>query len=320
LEKQFEDNFMTEKTCDCGPGDVPVDQVSRTVDQQLADLDPQRADAFDGLQAARAARGAGYAREQRRLALKYGADDPRVTALEDKIRFNDGLRRDVGFEAARARTESPVVDETGYVFHGFVRDLAGRGVPRLTIALYDERGNWIRELGHGCTDERGYFRMDYQRERTGSVPDNKATFAASAKGSAERAAANDSKLAVRIYVLDARQATLQIEREPLHPKLGEVDFRIIILGGEPSPCSPPPPKPEEPAPNPTAPPRSTTSTPLENIRGIGPARARKLRAAGIKDIETFLQTDTAKLVEIAGLDAHVVKREAAAALKKNKEK
>jgi predicted flap endonuclease-1-like 5' DNA nuclease len=93
-----------------------------------------------------------------------------------------------------------------------------------------------------------------------------------------------------------------------------VDFRIIILGGETVCCTPPPPKAGEP-PEPPAP----TSTPLENIRGIGPSKARKLRAAGIKDIETLLKTDTAKLVEIAGFDANI-KRDATAALKKAKEK
>jgi len=57
-------------------------------------------------------------------------------------------------------------------------------------------------------------------------------------------------------------------------------------------------------------PRPTTSTPLENIRGIGPVRADRLRAAGIPDLEAFLRTDTAKLVELAGFDADVAKEEA----------
>jgi hypothetical protein len=307
---------MAEKTtCGCGPVDVPADQVSKTVDQQLASLDPQRADAFEGLRSTRAARGAGYAREQKRLARKYGADHPRVAALADKIRFNDGLRRDVGFEAARARIESPAVDKTGYVFHGFVRDRAGQGVPRLTIALYDENGNWIRELDYGCTDEHGYFRMQYQRGHTDPAADPKSAFVPATAGSVKRAAANDSRPAARIYVLDSKKATLQIEKQPLYPQLGEVDFRIIILGAETSPCTPPPPKAGEPAPPP-----ARTSTLLEAIKGIGPARARKLRAAGIKDAETLMKTDTAKLIEIAGGDAHVLKREAAAALKKAKRK
>ena len=45
-----------------------------------------------------------------------------------------------------------------------------------------------------------------------------------------------------------------------------------------------------------------------------------IRAAGVKDVETLLKTDPAKLVEIAGVDADMVKREAVKALKKSKEK
>jgi Helix-hairpin-helix domain len=295
---------MIEPTCGCEPDDVSTETVAKTVETHIDNLDPQRADAFERLLRVRAARGAGYAREQERLARKYGADHPRVAALATKIRFNDGLRRDLGFEVTRAKTETPTVDKTGYVFHGFVRDRAGDGVSRLTIALYDENRNLIRELGYGCTDERGYFLMRYERART--EPVEAPVF--------ERRAAGEAKLVARIYVLDSKKATLQIDKQPLYPKLGEVDFRIIILGAEAAPCTPPPPEAGEPAPPP-----APTSTPLENIRGIGPAKARKLRAAGIKDVETLLKTDTAKLVEIAGFDAKV-KREAAAALKRAKKK
>jgi hypothetical protein len=56
--------------------------------------------------------------------------------------------------------------------------------------------------------------------------------------------------------------------------------------------------------------------PLVRPQWRSPAKAGKLRAAGIKDVETLLATDTAKLVEVAGFDA---KREAAAVKKSEKE-
>src|SRR5262249_14253917 len=54
----------------------------------------------------------------------------------------------------------------------------------------------------------------------------------------------------------------------------------------------------------------TTSTPLENIKGIGPKTADRLRAAGIADVEAYVRTPAQKLVDIAGFDAHVLHREA----------
>jgi hypothetical protein len=298
---------MTDQTCGCGSGNFSADQVSQAIDQRLASLDTQRASKLAGLQTIRTAKVTGYNREQRRLTLKYGADSPRVAALTDKIQINNGLRRDVAFETDRAQTPAPTTDPASYVFHGFVRDMKGQAVPQLTIGLYDESNNWIQAIGYGCTDERGYFLMRSQSVGTGASP----------AGAGERAAAADTKFAARIYVLDSKKNTLQIEKQPLYPQLGSIDFRIIILGGQSAPCTPPPQTGGEPAPPPTT---TTTSTPLEEIRGIGPVRARQLRTAGIKDIETLLKTDMAKLVDILGTDANAVKRQAAAKLKKKKGK
>ena len=306
---------MPKQTSSCRVGEIPLAEASKTVDRQLESLDPLRVEAFAGLQTARTARAAGYAREQKRLTLKYGADSQRVSALTHKIRFNDGLLRDLEFEKKRAKTEPPVADDTSYVFHGFVCDLKGHGIPRLTIALYDENKNWIHEMGYGCTDEAGYFVMRYQRGGRNPATDPKTSPGLFAADSVKRGAPSISEPSVRIYVLDSARITLQIEKEPLQPQLGEVDFRIIILGAEPAACTPPPSKPIDPPPTPPK-----KSTPLEDISGIGPARARKLRAAGIKDVETLLKTDPARLVTIAGFDARAVKREATAALKKNKRK
>ncbi|SRR6266540_142835 len=332
---------MAESTCGCQPGDVSTESVSKTVENQIASLDPQRAEALSGLQTVRAARATGYAREQKRLARKYGADSPRVSALADKVRFNNGLRRDLDFEVARAKTETPVADNNGYVFHGFVRDRQGKGLPRLTVALYDANGNWIRALGQGCSDERGYFilRFDGAEARTPTDSTERApTFNLAA---ADTAAATQNRISARIYVLDAKGTALHIEKEPLQPQLGNVDFRIIILGNEDAPCpTPPETQPSGQPPTTSTPPAThpggspptvstppfthlagsppATSTPLEKIRGIGPVHARQLRAAGIADVESLLRTDTAKLVEIAGFDGDAVKREAAQTLRKKR--
>jgi hypothetical protein len=63
-------------------------------------------------------------------------------------------------------------------------------VPRLTIALYDENGSWIHELGYGYSDERRYFLMRYQR------PDDPAADFVT----------NDSELAAYVCLFDSTQA------------------------------------------------------------------------------------------------------------------
>jgi hypothetical protein len=105
---------------------------------------------------------------------------------------------------------------TGYALHGFVRRPDLTGVPQLTVALYDENGHWIHELGYGCTEEDGYFHMRYQGDPI-------------APGAAH------------ICVLDRKQTTLYTDKVPLYPQLGQVDYREIVLSVETSLCAPPPP-------------------------------------------------------------------------------
>ena len=245
--------------------DVSPEEAARTLENQISGLDPLRAQALDGLKQLRAVRGAGYLRERERLALKYGADDPRVAALGDKARFNAGLSRDLDFEIDRAKTEAPVADEKSYVLHGFVRDRKGAGVPRLTVALYDDKGNLLRVFGQACTDERGYFIL--RSVGTGAEP--KGRDAVIIPTGAE-AAASQPRLSARLYVLDANGATVHVEKEPVQPQLGEVDFRIIILGEQAAPCGP------APETRPTEPPRKP-ERPKERppVKRGAPARRRK---------------------------------------------
>jgi predicted flap endonuclease-1-like 5' DNA nuclease len=57
---------------------------------------------------------------------------------------------------------------------------------------------------------------------------------------------------------------------------------------------------------------------LEDIKGIGPAAAKKLRDAGIKDVKAFSETDEAKLKEILGrVDIAKLKKESLSLLKKH---
>lgn len=303
---------MADKTHTCRPDDIPADTVARTVEGQISSLDPQRAEAYVGLEKLRMARATGYMREQKRLALKYGGDSLRVTALTEKARFNRGLQRDLNFERARAQSASPRVDANGYAFHGFVRDMKGQAQPKLTVALYDEKGNWIHELGHGCTDERGYFLLRHQRPEKDPAGGAKPVATIFNLSAAVRDTAAQARIGVKIYVLDGEQKTLHIESEPLYPALGNVDFRIIILGAQVKPCPPPPPSPApppEPTPTPTPGPTPTPTpgpTPTPNPRtsldklDIDEATRKRLIKGGIIDVEGIVETDPTKLADIVG--------------------
>jgi hypothetical protein len=62
---------------------------------------------------------------------------------------------------ANARVVAPA--EQGHlVLHGFIRDQQLHGVAKVTVALYDSGGNWIKQLGFAGTSANGYFRLDAQ--------------------------------------------------------------------------------------------------------------------------------------------------------------
>jgi hypothetical protein len=307
---------MADNTRICQAGDIPVETVAKTVATQVDSLDPQRAAAFDRLQALRVVRARGDEREQKRLARKFGEDHPRVMVVAERARMNAGLRRDLALEQARAAVEAPAVDKDGYVFHGFVRNTAAQGVPEFTVALYDEKGEWVREMGFGCTDARGYFILRYRgagKDAAGNAAVSSAAFVATAAAVGTGAAA---RTRVLVHVLDSAQKTLHVEREPLQPQLGEIDFRIIVLGAETRPCVPPPsstppatqppptqPPPTQPPPTQppaTEPPKTTpVRTPLDRL-GIDDAMRKRLEEGGLPDVEAVASVDRTLLEKVVG--------------------
>lgn len=76
-----------------------------------------------------------------------------------------------------------------------------------------------------------------------------------------------------------------------------IESSVPIPGIDPvaPPDRPTPPDPDEPQPDPPV-----TSTSLEEIPGIGPRIAKKLRDAGIPDVETLVRFPPEKLAEILG--------------------
>jgi beta-lactam-binding protein with PASTA domain len=251
------------------PRDVSVEEVDKAVTQQLASLDPQRAQAVAELHKVRIARAESFVREKQRLTLKYGPEDPRLAILDAKIRFNDGLTRDLGFEAVRAGTEVPVVDKNSFVFHGFVRNCAGDPKPGLTVALYDGQGAWIRGMGYGCTDEHGYFKM---------------------QGAGLSDAAGAAPVVAKIRVYD-KQTLLVTDAKPLPITPGKSEYRLIIVCDDGT-CPPPPGDTDEPPPQPVTVPDvvgKTADAAKAELKKAGFTAKSSTRPTGSKQVGYILE-------------------------------
>lgn len=195
--------------------------VASGMERGIETADAERAKSLEHFQRVRNVKTKSLNREHDRLAAKYGAKHPRVVALAARIQLNNGLLGNLSAEIVRAKTEIPTVDETTWVVHGFVRDLNGKGLPLLTVAPYDKAdrtGNWVRELGFDCTNDRGYFKI----------------------------VAKDLKEAhakVFLRVLNKQGATLFCDTQENIPRPGGLDYREIRISGDVVECAAPPPPP-----------------------------------------------------------------------------
>lgn len=273
-------------------------QVSlKGLDAAFATLDPNRASGYAQLGRARSAKSASLVREQKLLALKHGtAGSPRAHYAAQALTRNEQLRGELAASREVLETPPPSVDENSFVLHGFVRRRNQSGIPGLTLALTDAQGNWLKDGGYACTDQRGYFELRIERP---AKTDEELKKEAAAKAEAERKAAAEAAATVtdavksadtqstggatrinsnqtaatrtgyqlRVFNRDGR--VLHIEERLVTPQVNTVDYRLIILGDEDCGCTPPPEKSDgEPGPksprSPVAPPAapvqpSTTS-------------------------------------------------------------
>src|SRR5689334_2422090 len=198
-----------------------LNTVSANIERGIETADAERAKSLEHLQTVRQAKTKSLNREHDRLALKYGAQHPRVQAIAARVKQNDGLVSNLNGEIVRAKTEIPQVDETTWVVHGFVRDLNGKGLRQLTVAPYDKpdrSGNWSRDLGFDCTNELGYFKIVAKDVKDGHPK-------------------------VFLRVLNKEGATLFCDQQENQPRPGGLDYREIRISGDVVECAPPPPPP-----------------------------------------------------------------------------
>lgn len=214
---------------------IPFGDISQTWENGLKGTDEERLRGLQGLDRLRKIKTVNMKREKERLIKKRGAKDPRVQSLESKEKSNELLTRNLNLEIERAKTDVSTFNKDAWNLYGYVRDRDSKGVPNLTVGLYDENGKWIKQLGYACTDKRGFFSIIYPQ-----------------KGKTTKEISESMKLF--IHVSDRKKNVLYKDPDPLYLKIGQVDYREIYLPEETSVCTPPGPHgPEQEKPGPSPP-------------------------------------------------------------------
>ena len=185
-------------------------------------VDRLRREGLEGIRSLRAIKSAALERQNRRLSRKLGADHPRVRRIAERIESNRSLLKDLDVQIERSKTGVPEHDEKSWVGHGRVMDSDRKGVAGLRVALHDEKGELVRELGFSQTDKRGYFSITY-----------------STTGEAKPGIDESTKLF--LHVSDREDRILYRGKSPLYLRIGQVDYLEISLPREeeiPTPSGP----------------------------------------------------------------------------------
>ncbi len=273
------------------------DEIIGKIDASFDSVETLRLEGLEKVRVFHSIKDKALGREHKRLSGKFGEDHAKVKKISAKIRYNQGLFKDLDVEIEKANIKAPSFDKDSWMVHGLVLDKENSGVKGLTVGFFDGKGRWVKELGYGCTDKCGHFSITYtQKDREEQD--------------------NSKSMKLSLYVSDKNHKVLCKDSRPLYLKIGQIDYREIYLTDEEI-CTAPeagrrevPQKKEE-----------IGAFKLEKITGIDPKSAEKLRKAGIKDIKVFIEADEEKIKEILGnVNVVKMKKEAASLIEKRGDK
>ena len=208
---------------------VSVEERLAKIEDAANCLERERSQGLDRLKTLQTVKNTILEREQKRLTQKYGANHPRTQKVTRRLTYNQGLQRELEQEIERSKIQAPIIDSKTWLVNGRVLTQDLQGIQGLTVSLFNQNNKWVRELGFACTDERGYFAINYRPQKDISA-----------------------KQPLTLTVTNAERQILHQEQQPLCVKIGLIDYREIVLDPErktetppePDDSSPPgPPKP-----------------------------------------------------------------------------
>lgn len=189
---------------------ITEDQIIGKIDSSFDSVEKLRSEGLERGKLFHSVKNSALEKEHGRLSEKLGAEHPRVKKMATRIQYNKGLFKDLDVEIEKAKIKVPPFDKNSWMVHGRVLSKDRKGISGLTVGLYDEKGNWMKNLGYGCTDKRGYFSIIH-----------------TPKEGAEPEAAEPMKLF--LYISDKNYKILYKDKEPVYVKIGQVVYREIYL-------------------------------------------------------------------------------------------
>lgn len=222
-----------------------------------------------------------------RMQATYGTEATRTQAMAIRLKRNGDTLDQLKLHGQLSRVEDIAPEAGGAVFSGRVNSSDGSGQAGLSVELTRADGSSL-DL-RATTDAMGHYAFVLDAATAKRLSAEKqgvhVKFSDAVGQVLSREKAPQGIVAGRTVRIQTTVAAPIVPASAL--TLGSVVYRAPVAGSM----------------------DPIKSTPLENVKGIGPKTAARYRAAGIADMETLTRAPASKLAEAAGLDKRVVEAE-----------
>lgn len=204
------------------PTEFTGDQVSRNIQETFKRSDQERTEQLRQFSTRQNTQISLLQKERERLMQKYrNQSHPRIKKIEAKLRIANGLNQEFQTEFEKSQIEIPPFNRRMWRVQGLVLNRQRQGIEGLTVSLFDQTDKWVRAINFACTNERGYFFIDYPSvNEKPTIPSDQPLF---------------------LTVTNSDRQILHQEKTPLFIKFGLIDYREILLDLEQKNKTPPEP-------------------------------------------------------------------------------
>lgn len=222
---------------------ITGEEIIGEIDVSFDSVEKLRGEGLERIKLFHSVKNMALEKEHKRLSEKFGPEHPRVKKMATRIKYNQGLFKGLDVEIEKTKIHVPPLKANSWMVHGRILDKDKKGISGLTMSLYDEKENWMKKLGYGCTDNHGYFSIIYtlkegtESEALESIL-RRLVYLFGLKKETESDAMESMKLF--LYISDKNYKILYKDKEPIYVKIGQVVYREIYLS-EDEICSAPEP-------------------------------------------------------------------------------
>lgn len=268
--------------------------LTGTLEELFASLEDSRSETLDEVKELQILSRVLLQNEAARLDKEFGRDHPRTRALRSSLEQNLNNIMGLTVETQIAAITIPKVDENQTLIHGRVIDEEFRGVGELFVSIEDEEGRTLTPLGRSETDASGYYALVVDPDALEKVSEAAREGVFLTVRTSKDEVVHREFNPLSIAEGDRGIVEVVVKREDLIGGISRAEYRREA-GYEAS--------------------GTPEDVELEDIWGIGPKRADRLRQAGITSVQALSEADEGRLREILGnVDVLRFKRDSAALL------